>query len=386
MMKFVTINASRPCDDKRLRATTYLASLLLVVLHLLATNRISAEEQTTDLSVEQLEKAVFKRVAGGAPQGACLDVGPSGSWFSYTVGLPTVHFDGEMYRMWFIGDETTKDPKAPYGIYQRVGLATSVDGIHWEIANDGKPVLDLGPPGSADAKGIAHPYVLKVGEKFWMWYGAIDGNRAGNLGLTPANVRVERICLATSDDGIHWERTNEGKPVFDIGAKGTIDGIQATGMHILKIDDEFKMWYGACGSQKHTITMATSPDGIHWTRSYNGEPITGLVGGVQGQLGASVYFDGNRYFMLYGGDLGQQWRTYSAVSDDGFHFTQLNDGKPILDQAPAGNFDTAGRGRNHVTHPTQFVVTNGKIRIWYMGEDGSPPNYQRIGLMEADIP
>jgi len=346
----------------------------------------SVSARADDLTVGSLEKASFRRVAGGASQGACLDVGPAGSWFSGTVGLPTVHFDGALYRMWFVGDELTKDPKAPYGIYQRIGLATSKDGVHWSLANEGQPVLDLGSPGSADAKGLTHPYVLKVGNQFWMWYGAIDGRLARDLGLAPGSVRVERMCLATSTDGLHWERANGGKPVLDIGPKGSIDGIQATGMHILKIGDEFKMWYGAYGSQQHTLVLATSPDGLHWTRHNNGEPIKGLVGGAQGQLGASVHFDGKRYFMLYGADKEGQWRTYAAVSNDGFHFQQLHGDTPIMEQAPAGNFDTAGRGRNHVTHPSQFVLTNGKIRLWYMGEDGSPPHFQRIGLMEAAIP
>lgn len=370
------------CQSVKLKFVRLLGSLLLFML--VGTRQVSV--LADDLTVDSLEKISFRRVAGSASQGACLDVGPAGSWFSGTVGLPTVHFDGKTYRLWFVGDEPTKDPKAPYGIYQRIGLATSDDGRHWTVANDGKPVLDLGPPGSVDDQGLTHPYVLKVGDEFWMWYGAIDGKLASDLGLTPGSVRVERMCLATSSDGIHWKRANGGRPVLDIGPRGTIDGIQATGMHILKIDGKFMMWYGAYGSQQHTLVMATSTDGIHWTRYKDGEPITGLVGGGQGQLGASVYFDGRRYFMLYGSDKGGQWRTYAAVSDDGFHFAPWNGDRPILEQAPAGNFDTAGRGRNHVTHPSQFVVTNGKIRIWYMGEDGSPPHFQRIGLMEASLP
>ena len=358
-------------------------SLVLLAVWAVWAECARGDEPHAPWKVSVLEEISFQRVAGGASQGACLEVGPNGSWFSGTVGLPTVHFDGKIYRMWFVGDEPTKDPKAPYGIYQRVGLATSRDGLQWTVANEGQPVLDLGFSGVADAKGLSHPYVLKVEAEFWMWYGAIDGTLASDLGLSPGNVRVERICLATSSDGIHWKRANGGQPVLDIGPKDAIDSIQATGMHILKIGDEFKMWYGAYGSQQHTLALATSPDGIHWTRHKKGEPITGLVGGGQGQLGASVYFDGSRYFMLYGGDVGAQWRTYAAVSDDGFHFTRHNGDRPILEQAPAGNFDTAGRGRNHVTHPTQFIVTNDRIRLWYMGEDGSPPHYQRVGLMEA---
>ncbi|MEX1231654.1 MAG: hypothetical protein WEB58_15510 [Planctomycetaceae bacterium] len=355
---------------------------------LLVTQRphVAVAADDVPIRVEQLEKMTFHRVSGGASNGACLDAGPDGSWHSTSVGLPTVHFDGKTYRMWFNGDEPTKDPRAPYGIYQRIGLATSTDGVRWKIANGDKPVLDLGPPGSPDEKGLSHPYVLKVGDKFWMWYGGIDGKTAGDLGLAPANVRVERMCLASSSDGIHWNRENDGKPVLDIGPPGTIDCIQATGMHILKIDGEFKMWYGAYGSKKHVIGMASSSDGIHWQRENAGEPLTGLVGGGQGQLGPSVHFDGQRYFMFYNGDLGSQWNTYTAVSDDGVHFAQLSGDKPILEPAPAGNFDTAGVGRNHAVHLTKIIVTQGKVRAWYTGEDGSPPHHQRIGLLEADIP
>jgi len=336
--------------------------------------------------VEQLEKLRFQRIPGEAGGRAVLDVGTPGSWFSATVATPTIHFDGDVYRMWFVGDEQTRDPRAPYGIYQRIGLAISKDGIHWDVGNDGKPVLDIGPTGSADAKGLAHPFVLKVGDKFWMWYGAIDGTLAGDLGLAPAAVRVERICLATSEDGIHWQRENEGKPVLDIGPKGTIDCIQATGMHILKIGDQFLMWYGAYGSRKHVLGIASSPDGIHWKRLNDGEPIVGLVGGNQGQLGPSAYFDGRRYLLLYGADKGGEWNTYAAVSSDGIRFSQLRGDQPVLGPAPERNFDTAGVGRNQVVHPTQFIIRDKTVRVWYMGEDGSPPHLQRIGFMEAVLP
>jgi len=298
--------------------------------------------------------------------------------------MPTVHFDGKLYRMWFVGDEPTKDPGVPYGIYQRIGLAVSKDGLHWKVVNEGKPVLDLGPKGSADAKGLAHPYVLRVADRFWMWYGAIDGRRAGDLGLTPAHVRVERICLATSSDGVHWRRENGGKPVLDIGPKGSIDSIQATGMHVLRINGQFVMWYGAYNGQ-HTLGVASSSDGIRWKRLNDGKSLAGLVGGRQGQCGVSVYWDGRRYLMLYGADKGGQWKTYAAVSEDGIRFQRLHGDQPVLGPAPARNFDTAGIGRNHLVHPSQFVVTGKRVRVWYMGEDGSPPHHQRIGLMEAAL-
>ena len=34
----------------------------------------------------------------------------------------------------------------------------------------------------------------------------------------------------------------------------------------------------------------------------------------------------------------------------------------------------------------KILITGKRVRIWYMGEDGSPPHHQRIGLMEAALP
>ncbi|MBM4068176.1 MAG: hypothetical protein FJ271_04435 [Planctomycetes bacterium] len=344
-----------------------------------------AGEEQVQPTVQQLEMVSFRRVPGDAAKGAVLDKGDPASWYSGSVGAPTIHFDGKVYRMWFVGDEPTKDLGVPYGIYQRIGLAISTDGRRWKVGNGGKPVLDLGPRGSADAKGLCHPYVLKVADRYWMWYGAIDGTQARDLGLDPAHVRVERICFATSTDGVHWQRQNRGKPVLDIGPKGTIDSIQATGMHVLKIKDQFIMWYGAYNG-RHTIGIASSPDGIRWQRLNNGKPLAGLVGGQQGQCGVSVYHDGRRYLMLYGADKGGAWNTYAAVSDDGLNFKKLRGDRSVLGPTPALHFDSAGIGRNHCVHPTQFLVSDRKVRVWYVGEDGSPPHGQRIGLMEAVLP
>ena len=63
--------------------------------------------------------------------------------------------------MWFVGGAPTKltDGSAPYGIDTAIGMATSRDGLEWELVNEGKPVFDVGPSGSADAIGLSHPFV-----------------------------------------------------------------------------------------------------------------------------------------------------------------------------------------------------------------------------------
>ncbi len=363
-------------------------AVLLVLGASANTGRSAAPKAKTDSArlpgVPALVEAQFERVPGGAAKQSVLDAGPSGRWNSAYATSPTVDFDGKTYRMWFVGGTPTQDPDVPYGHLNRIGLAESADGRLWTLANDGEPVLDLGPPGSPDAKGLAHPYVLRVGKRYLMWYAAIDGSQARDLGLTPAHVRIERICLATSDDGIHWTRANSGRPILDIGDKGTVDSIQTGAMHVLRVGERFMMWYSAYNG-RHTLAVATSPDGIRWTRANDGKPIEGLIGGGQGQTGPSVYHDGLRFFLLYCGDKGGEWKMYAAVSDDGFHFKHVNDGRPVLGPPPPGSFGTAGVGRNHSVHPSQMLVDAGRVRVWFNAEDGSPPHLQRIGLMEAAL-
>ena len=327
----------------------------------------------------------FHRVPGGGYGHSVLEAGDGTSFHSSYVSGPTVVYDGQLYRMWFAAGRPTKsqDGSVPYGIDECIGLAISEDGIHWELANDGQSVLDAGPAGSADAKGLAHPFVLRIGKQFWMWYSAIDGLRGQDINQGPAHVRIERICLATSDDGIHWQRENEGRPVLDIGPAGSTDSVQVAGMHVLRSEGKFVMWYGAYNG-KHTLMMATSPDGVHWTKANDGQPVTGLDGSQQ--LGPSAYFDGRRYLMLYNKDLNGSWATFSATSDDGINWKPANDSQPLLGPPPTGNFDTAGKGRNHSVHPSQILLIGNKVRVWYGGEDGSPPHKAHIGLMEATLP
>lgn len=337
--------------------------------------------------IDDIVGAEWHRVPGPASGKSVLDVGIPGSWRDSFVGSPTVDFDGKLYRMWFAGGQTTSDAGVPYGVYERIGMATSNDGVNWQLANGGRPVLDLGPADSCDSKGLSHPFVLRDGGTYMMWYAAVDGTKAGGLGLRPAHVRVERVCLATSTDGINWTRANGGNAVMNIGAPGSIDSIQTNGMAIVKTGANFNMWYGAYNGL-HTIGTASSPDGMNWTKTNSGRPVTGLKGSQQ--LGPAVYFDGQKYFMTYcslqTAGSGGLWVISAATSRDGFNWNQVKDGNPLLSiAAPAGNFDSADGavGNNHSVHPTKIIFTNGRARMWYVGEDNSAAHHQRIGLMEA---
>lgn len=351
------------------------------------------------VTIDQLAKATWKRVKGPADKGSVLGPGEPGGWRSAYVGFPTVEFDGETYRMWFVGAQKTDDTRAPYGYYERIGLATSPDGLNWTVANNDQPVLDLGQRGSVDAKGVSHPFVMHDGGVYRMWYSAIDGNNAGNLGLRPRHVRIERVCLATSRDGIDWKRENNGRPVLNIAAGSrVIDSIQVDSVSIVKLGRVYKMWYGGYSGSHlhHKVGLAESPDGVNWTRTNDGKHSTGLAGDTDQQLGLSVYSDGHKYYMIYsrshvpsrGVNL---WAMSAATSENGFRWKSVKNDQPLLSfPAPKGSFDAADgrKSNNHSCHPTKIIIKDGRARVWYMGESNTndtPPTVQHIGLMEAEL-
>jgi hypothetical protein len=109
---------------------------------------------------------------GGNP---VLDIGPPGAWDSLSLGDPTVLFDGSTYQMWFMGSMSV--PTA-YGELDRIGYATSTDGLHW-TKHGGNPVLDMGPPGSWEDLAIFGPTVLFAGGCYKMWYAGQENVQVG---------------------------------------------------------------------------------------------------------------------------------------------------------------------------------------------------------------
>jgi predicted GH43/DUF377 family glycosyl hydrolase len=76
---------------------------------------------------------------------------------------------------------------------QRLGLARSADGLRWEKLRT-NPVMELGGPGAFDDVGLGEPAVWSANGSFWMLYTGRDRSENRRLGL------------ARSRDGAAWER------------------------------------------------------------------------------------------------------------------------------------------------------------------------------------
>jgi hypothetical protein len=200
-------------------------------------------------------------------------------------------------------------------------MATSNDGINW-IKYEQNPIINLGSSGEWDDTNIYSGPVLYDSSGFKMWYTGYSGD-------------IERIGLATSEDGMHWEKY-AGNPVLDIGEPEQWDDEHVTLGSVIYQDSLYKMWYAGWGRETWSFGYATSPDGITWTR-YEENPVLELadydewfVENDDDKLHGYVIFNGVSYEMWFKGNMipyGVQ--TGYASSPDGLTW-DIYEHNPIL--------------------------------------------------------
>lgn len=174
-------------------------------------------------------------------------VEPDGSWVLYFYTLGEAGFTGPGG----IGRATAPAPAGP-----------------WTIDPD--PVLSPGPSGAWDSVQVSGPNVLRADEGYIMYYDASGGGSRSMIGM------------ATSPDGIRWEKYNdpatsdpafaESDPVLLVSDNGW-DSKRLIDPNVILTPDGFEMIYlSTSGSGKFApgefaFGAASSPDGIAWTKS-----------------------------------------------------------------------------------------------------------------------
>ncbi len=166
-----------------------------------------------------------------------------GTWYSSLITHLTILQEGGRFRAWFTGG-TGFDQNPP------IGYAESADGISWSPASE--PVMDVGPPGSWDSALVAPGAVLREGKEYRMYY----------WGGSNFDFSTWKIGLATSDDGLHWEK-HPSNPIFEGDLDSWDWGVLEP--NIVKLGGTYYMLYQGNGDGAR-IGLATSPDGISWQR------------------------------------------------------------------------------------------------------------------------
>jgi len=170
------------------------------------------------------------------------------------VGSPSVIDEGDTLKMLYAAGGT--DTKG------RISYAYSLNGTTWTKYNNATPVFDVGGTGNWDSHFLDTPDWLKDGIGYKMYYfGDNDNNAVGGA-----------IGLATSNDGVNWVRSSN-QPILLPGNPGEWDGLYIESPSVLYDGVSYFMWYsGIDTSYQVKIGVATSPDGINWTK-YAGNPV-----------------------------------------------------------------------------------------------------------------
>jgi predicted GH43/DUF377 family glycosyl hydrolase len=158
-----------------------------------------------------------------------------------------------------IGDEILYWYEA--GEPKRIALARSRDGRSWSKL--GRAVVETGPNGSFDERAVADPYVIRAGDRYFMFY------------LGQDRARRQRLGVARSSDGIAWEKLRSN-PVLDLGGPGSFDEVGLGEPAVWTSGGTWWMLYtGRDRLERRRIGLARSSDGARWERVPNFPPIAG---------------------------------------------------------------------------------------------------------------
>jgi predicted GH43/DUF377 family glycosyl hydrolase len=167
--------------------------------------------------------------------------------------------------------------------------------------------------------------------------------------------------------------------VLDRGAPGKFDSTHAKYPCVLKVGDEWRMWYNGRADDAFTgaIGLAISRDGLSWEKQNRGDPVfphgpPGSFDATKVDHPAVLYFDGRFHMWYTAGDKASRYTIGYATSPDGVHWTRENGAEPVLGPGAKGRFDDRA-----VLHPAVVRDDQGLLHIWYNGV--GPQESFRVG-------
>ncbi|MEM7226068.1 MAG: hypothetical protein AAF495_24025 [Pseudomonadota bacterium] len=251
-----------------------------------------------------------------------MERGSQGAWSASFIdpGAMTIH-DGKFHMMF------DALPKWPHPL--AIGYASSEDGINWVKESDG-PVLTAEDTG-LDVKSIMANSMLVTDEGQWVLYFTL---------VDPEKHFVGKIARATAPSPLGpW--TTDPEPVLEPGPEGAWDGKYVGNASVVQSDEGYRMYYtgtgkyevGAFTEEHDNIGMATSPDGITWTK-HDGPVFQ--ISDVENAWDSwsltetSVQKTNDGWAMVYRGtSFNTTGQLGLAMSDDGITWRRAGDG-PII--------------------------------------------------------
>lgn len=271
---------------------------------------------------------------------------PANTWFDEATN-PIILYEDDKFKMWFTGYSENTNKWA-----RQIGYAESVDGLSWQFHED--PVIECGPPGTSQRNKMIGN-VLRVNDTLRIWYG----------GFT-YDFKKYSTYYGWSSDGLEW--TLHPIPVLWKGEPGQWDEEGAFGWPVYYDGATYHMYY----SNHYDFGYATSPDGIHWEKDNENNPV--FVRGPNGSwydewvIPGPVIVQDDVIFMFFSGSDGTggafcngYFRVGYAWSRDYINWTIGNNMDYILNKGGPGDWDYEGAS------VTSVIYHDHQYKMWYSG-------------------
>lgn len=275
---------------------------------------------------------------------------------------PTVFYEGNakilsgtVFKMWYTGSSGSS--------FVNGGLcyAESLDGISWTQYGS-NPVVAFG--------SISSGNVFKNAGTYYGYY---------------ANTSFGSISQYTSPDGVTWTLAHSG--VLSLGSAGAWDSSQLFNFQVVFIDGMGTWWAiysgNAPSNNVFCTGVASSPDGVTWTKYASNPVIFNLSAGSVIQSGGTWYMYGDRCQYGRGGTLAYNFPTScyrsSALSLTGPWSI------PTPSLQPSMYFESDGGTLNGFDSPW-LLEHSGKVFMYYCATtagSGTGSNFQ-MGLAIAN--
>jgi predicted GH43/DUF377 family glycosyl hydrolase len=221
------------------------------------------------------------------------------------------------------------------------GIPASTDWIDYE----NNPVFtNAGSPYGIN--GVGNPHIIIENGVYKMWYKNLENNGVGSIGY------------AESNNGISWTIIGGGQ-VIAPGPIGTWDAGMVTPGPVIKEDGIYKMYYSGAieAHQSGQIGLATSTDGINWTKYP--QPVITSGSGWDYSINSNslIKIDGTYYLYYHGWEPPDNFREGLATSTDGINWTPY-EGNPIL--TPSQSWEGTG------TYYGSVIYENNSFKMVYM--------------------
>jgi predicted GH43/DUF377 family glycosyl hydrolase len=288
------------------------------------------------------------------------------------VSDPAIIHESDLYRMYYTCIDFFDEPRV------MLCQATSTDGYKWvNVAVDNRieGLMLRGREGEWD-ENLEGAYVIHYNEEYLLYYSGYR-DKGGN----PAKGFPAALALATSSDGVHFERYADD-PILE-RTPGWYDNDAVYSEVVFEYEGRLAMIYvGHCYTKcdyaiSTSLVAATSPDGRVWTRReapvlLRDPEIPWMSEGVA-EPSLVTEADGS-YTLFFTGLQGERRVLGMARGETPFGPWEINP-DPILEPMP-NSHDAGGVLAPHV------LIEDGIARMWYLAQ--GIEGYVTLGYAEAE--